>query len=247
MKTSLWTPRIILGLVLAMLISVLSIAQHEFPGKTSDKARSKYRPTIRDMFQMPMVGAGRISPDGDRVIYRLARVDNFKDNQLQVCAYLYDSKTDQTCQLTKAGIVSEVRWINNQTIALLKPVGNTGFQIHIFEGLGGECQQITDHQGGIETFEPFGNGFIYIAERTTKTQVARESKYGSFVNVEEEESLSALYYVDCARILDYRRRLRSSGNEGNQLSKHIVELSELLKRPYKIESVVPFLSEKRRP
>lgn len=199
----------------------------------------KYRPTIRDMFQIPIVGGGRISPDGDRVIYRLGRVDNFRDNHVDVYSYLYDSQTDQTYRFTKSKMVSEVRWLDNQTLALLKPVANTGFQIHIFEGLGSKGQQITDHQGGIKNFEPFGNGFIYIAERKTKNQAARESKYGIFVNVEEEESLSTLFYVDREGILDHEQKSEHSSSESNELSKSTVELSKLLEKSYKIESAVP--------
>jgi dipeptidyl aminopeptidase/acylaminoacyl peptidase len=200
----------------------------------------KHRPTIRDMFQMPMVGGGRISPDGDRVIYRLAYVDNFDDNQLEVYAYLYDSRTGSTHQFTRSRRVTEVQWVDNQTLALLKPTDNTSFQIHVFEGLVGEGQQITDHPGGIETFEPFGNGFIYIARRTTEKQAAREKKYGTFVNVEEEESLSALYYIDRERILDHGNRSQHSSSEP---AKPIVELSKLLERPFKIESAVPSPSD----
>ncbi len=199
----------------------------------------KYKPSIRELLQMPMVGGGRISPDGDRVIYRLAYIDNFDDNQLEVYSYLYDSRTDQTRQFTEARIVSEVRWLSNETVALRKAADDSGFQIFVFEGLVGEGQQITDHPGGIETFEPFGNGFIYIAQRTTtKKQAARESKYGNFVDVEEEESRSALYYVDRERILDQRQRPQDSGSEGGP-AKPVVELSELLEKPFKIESAVP--------
>lgn len=199
----------------------------------------KHRPTIRDLFQMPIVGGGGISPDGDRVIYRLGRIDNFEDNRIEVCSYLYDSRTDQTRQLTEAGIVSEVRWLSNETISLRKSADNSGFQIFVFEGLVGEGDQITDHPGGIASFEPFGNGFIYIAQRTTKKQAARESKYGNFVDVEEEESRSALYYVDRERSLDHRQRSQHSSGEGGGPAKPVVELSELLERPFKIESVVP--------
>lgn len=199
----------------------------------------KHRPTIRDLFQMPIVGGGGISPDGDRVIYRLGRIDNFEDNRIEVCSYLYDSRTDQTRQLTEAGIVSEVRWLSNETVSLRKSADNSGFQIFVFEGLVGEGDQITDHPGGIASFEPFGNGFIYIAQRTTKKQAARESKYGNFVDVEEEESRSALYYVDRERILDHRQRSQHSSGEGGGPANPVVELSELLERPFKIESAVP--------
>ena len=183
-----------------------------------------------------MVGGGRISPDGDMVIYRLGYIDNFKDNQFEVYAYLHDSQTGNTHQFTRSRRVTEVRWVDNQTLALLKPAENTGFQIHIFEGLVGEGQQITDHPGGIQTFAPFGNGFIYIAERKTEKQAARERIYGNFVNVEEEESPSALYYIDRERILDHGNRSQHSSSEP---AKPIVELSKLLERPLKIESAVP--------
>ncbi|MCW4021532.1 MAG: prolyl oligopeptidase family serine peptidase [Candidatus Bathyarchaeota archaeon] len=188
---------------------------------------------------MPIVGGGRISPEGDRVIYRLGRIDDFEDNQVEFYSYLYDSRTDQTRQFTEAGIVSEVRWLSNETVALMKRADNSGFQIYVFEGLVGEGSQITDHPGGIATFEPFGNGFIYIAQRMTKKQVSRESKYGNFVDVEEEESRSALYYVDRERILEHRQGSQHSSSEGFGPAKPVVELSELLEIPFKIESVVP--------
>jgi dipeptidyl aminopeptidase/acylaminoacyl peptidase len=199
----------------------------------------KYRPTIWDMFQIPQVGGGRISPDGDRVIFRLGRLENFKDNQFEVYSHLYDSQTNQTYQFTKERYVSEVRWLADQMVALRMRADNAGFQIYVFEGLIGEGRQITDHQGGIGTFEPFGNGFIYIAERMTEKRAARESKYGTFVNVEEEESLSALYYVDRERILDHRNRTQYFSSESGKPAKPIVELSKFLKRPFKIESAVP--------
>ena len=188
---------------------------------------------------MPIVGGGGISPDGDRVIYRLGSMGDFKDNQIEVYSYLYDSQTDETRQLTDAGIVSEVRWLSNETIALLKSTDNAGFQIYVFEGLVGEGQQITDHPRGIATFEPFGNGFIYIAQKRTRKQAARERKYGNFVNVEEEESRSALYYVDRERGLDHRQRTQHSSCEGGGPIKPVVALSQLLERPLKIESAVP--------
>jgi len=186
------------------------------------------------------VGGGAISPGGDKVIYRLGRLDDFEDNRNEVYSYLYDSRTDQTRQLTEAGIVSEVRWLSNETVALRKSTDNSGFQIFVFEGHVGEGNQITDHPGGITAFEPFANGFIYIAQRTTtEKQAARESKYGNFVDVEEEESRSALYYVDRERILDYRQRSQNSSGEGCGPAKPVVELSALLERPFKIESAVP--------
>lgn len=199
----------------------------------------KHQPTIKDMFQIPIVGGGRINPEGDKVIYGLAYVDNFQDNQVEVHSFLYDSQVDKSYQFTTTGTVSGVRWVDNRTLALLKTTPKSGPQIHIFQGLVGEGQQITDHPGGIETFETFGNGFIFIAESSADPRASRESKYGSFINVEEEESRSALYYLDCQRLREYRRKSLFSGGDSIGLIKPVIELSKLLDRPYKIESVIP--------
>jgi len=199
----------------------------------------KYQPTIRDMFQIPIVGGGRISPDGDKVIYGLAYVDNFRDNRVEPSSYLFDARTNKTHPFTTMETISQVRWIDNETLALLKLVGNAGFQIHLFEGLVGTGQQITDHPDGIETFEPFGNGFLYTTRETPPAQAARQSKYGDFIIVDEPESLSALYYVGRKRMLDYRRKSRRSCSESSRLLPPVIELSRLLEKPFQIESVVP--------
>ena len=199
----------------------------------------RYRPTIRDLFQMPIVGGGGISPNGDKAIYRLVRIDDFEDNQVKVHWYIYDSRTAQTHQLTKTKMISEVRWLNNETVALMKRADNSSIQIYVFERLVGEGSQITDHPGGIDSFEPFGNGFIYIAQKKTNRQVAREKKYGNFIDVEEEESGSALYYVDRKTILEYKQRSQHSSSGASEPAKPVVELSELLERPFKIESAIP--------
>jgi len=189
----------------------------------------KHKPTIKELLGIPIVGGGAISPGGDRVIYRLGRLDDFEENRNEVCAYLYDSRTDQTRQFTDEGIVSDVKWLDNEVVALRKTAGDSGFQIFVDEGLSGEGRQVTDHSGGIAAFEPFGNGFIYIANKTTENQAAKERKYGNFVDVEEEESRSALYYVDG----------QGSQQSGGEQSIPVVVISKLLGRPYKIESIVP--------
>jgi dipeptidyl aminopeptidase/acylaminoacyl peptidase len=197
----------------------------------------KHKPTIRDMFQLPMVGGGRISPRGDKVLYRIGYW-NFKDDQFEVHSYLYDAHTGRTCEFTKTGVVSEVRWLNNRSLALLKAVDHNGSQIHVFEELMGEGRQITDHPGGVEIFEPFGRGFIYIAEKKSEQQIARENRYGTFIDVEEEASSSALYYVDMEQILDQRRNLQLETGK-SQETKPVIELSRLLPSSFKIESVFP--------
>ena len=202
-----------------------------------NRVDKKYKPTIRDMFGLPMVGGGRISPNGDRVLYRVGRW-NFEDNRFEVGSYLYDAYTDRTCELTKTGTGSDVRWLTNDSLALLKAGDHDGLQIHVFEELTGEGRQVTDHPRGVETFEPFASGFIYIAERPPEQRIARERKYGVFVDVEAEESSSALYYVGLERMEDQRRTPPAGANE-NRETKPVVELSKLLPGSFKIEAAFP--------
>ena len=199
----------------------------------------RHQPGIKEMFQIPIVGGGRINPTGDKVIYGLMHVDNFRDNQVKTAIYLFDAQTNMTYPFVTEDIFSQVRWVDHQTLALLKLAGEAGFQIFLFEGLVGTGQQITDHQGGIETFEPFGNGFLYTARKTPDEIIDREGRYGKFKIAGEQGSVSALYYVDRGRMLDYRQNSRQSCRESSQLAKPVIELSGLLEKPVEIESVIP--------
>lgn len=189
------------------------------------------------MFRLPMVGGGRISPCGDKVLYRVG-CWNFEDNQFEVRSYLYDAHTDRTCEFTKMGNVSEVRWLTDRSLALLKAVDHNGFQIHVFEELVGEGRQVTDHPGGVEAFEPFGNGFIYIAEKRSEQRIAREREYGTFVDVEEEESSSALYYVELEQVLDKQPNPKPNARRDRSV-KLVIELSRVLPCSLRIESALP--------
>ncbi|MFX0095013.1 MAG: alpha/beta hydrolase family protein, partial [Candidatus Hodarchaeota archaeon] len=195
--------------------------------------KGKYLPTIKDMLLLPLVGGARTSPDGSKVAYLMGDI-NLKKNNFEVYCYIYNVQSNQTYQLTQTGRASTIQWINDNTLALRKQTNN-GFQIFLFEGLIGEGFQVTDHPGGVESFKHFANGFVFLADSPEKRKKDREAKYGSFIHVEEEESSSALYYIDIERVREYSR---ASRDHTSNVAKPIVELSKLLKYPFKIESFV---------
>ncbi len=199
----------------------------------------RYKPGIKDMFQIPIVGGGRINPAGDKVVYSLMYLDNFRDNQVKASIHLFDTQTNKTYPFVTEDVISQVRWVDHQTLALLKLAGEAGFQIYIFEGLTGTGQQITDHAGGIETFEPFANGFLYTARRIPDNLAIREGKFGHFKIAGEQESITELYYADRKKMLDYRRNSGRPHAEGDQHTKPVINLTGSLEKPFQIESVTP--------
>ncbi|MHA2203733.1 MAG: hypothetical protein ACW991_08595, partial [Candidatus Hodarchaeales archaeon] len=195
---------------------------------------SKTRPSIKDQLLLPKVGDARINSDGTRVAY-LQAFSNLRDNSFEVYCYIYDINTESTYQLTKTGVASTIRWVDEKTLALRKKTEN-GFQLFVYEGLIGEGVQITDHPGGIEIFEPFANGFMFLAERSSADLESRKQKYGDFINVEEEVSLSSLYYIDYNKFKEWKQLARDPKNEEIQI---INNLSKILEEPLRIESFFP--------
>jgi len=153
--------------------------------------------------------------------------------------HLHDVHTDQTYPFAAEDIVSQVRWVDPQTVALLKLAGEAGFQIYIFEELAGAGQQVTDQPGGIETFEPFANGFLYTARRIPDDLAIREDKFGHFRIAGEQESITELYYADRKKILDYRRNSGTPHAKGDPHTKPVINLTGSLEKPFQIESIIP--------
>ncbi|MFW9995834.1 MAG: prolyl oligopeptidase family serine peptidase [Candidatus Odinarchaeota archaeon] len=198
----------------------------------------KYKPTIKDLLLLPIIGDSRASPDGTKIAYRKAFV-HLGDNRIELYCYIYDLQTEQTYQLTKTGTASMIRWSGKNTLALRKDTENN-FQIFIFEDLIGEGFQVTDHPGGIDAFDPFASGFVFLATKADQKMEARRSKFGNFVHVEEEESLSALYYIDLDRVKSLQQLSRDP--KETKETRTAIELSKLLKEPLKIESFYPSTS-----
>ncbi|MFX0061675.1 MAG: alpha/beta hydrolase family protein [Candidatus Hermodarchaeota archaeon] len=194
--------------------------------------KEKYQPTIKDMLFLPLVGGARTSPDGTKVAYLMGYL-NLKKNNFEVYCYIYNVQSNQIYQLTQTGRASTIQWVNDNTLALRKLTDN-GFQIFLFEELIGEGFQVTNHPGGVESFRHFANGFVFLANKPEKINKNRQAKFGSLIHVEEEESSSALYYIDIERV----REARVSRDYTSNAVKPVVELSKLLKQPLKIESFV---------
>ena len=95
-----------------------------------------YKATLRDMLLLEVPQYVRISPDASKVAFTV-RSTNWKDNRHEYYCQVYDEKTGATRRLTRSGIVRQIEWIDDETLAVLKPNGEKA-QIWLFEGGVGE-------------------------------------------------------------------------------------------------------------
>ena len=202
------------------------------------KKTKKYQATLRDMLALEAPVNVRVSPNGSRVAFTV-RSTNWKDNRYETYCYIHEVASGATYQLTRYGNVHQMRWMDDETLALLKSNGGKA-QVWFYEGGVGEGWQVTDHKTGVEWFSPFAEGIVFRARQPDKDEKKpRTDQYGRYTRFEQEESTSAVYYIGIRALLEYQTLLRAATeDEGKKLVAPIVELSKLFAEPVAIKSVV---------
>jgi len=207
-----------------------------------NRLSTKYKPSITDFVSLGYSYGAKISPNGDKVAYVSMKPDWNKNRYERLC-FLHEVKKDKTYQLTSSGSVSQIEWINNNSLAILKydtNEKNSGNQIFIFDNFIEEPWKATSHKNGIQNFKPFAEGLLYLAENPKKQEKKkRKDKFGSFIHFEQEESASALYYVDLEKMLAYQKEIeKKTEDETKNLVKPIIEVSKLLGEPLSIVNYI---------
>lgn len=199
-----------------------------------------YQPTARDLILLELPTDIKVSPDGQHAAV-VVRTTNWRENRYESICYLCTNSGQRYCPLNRSGSIQQVEWIDAQTVALLKCVKNGDAQVWLHEGNIGEGWQVTAHEGGVHWFAPFANGLLYRANRKENdADTKRTEMYGNFKQFEQEESRTALYYVDLSALRDYERRRRhATPAEADKLIRPLLELSSIVEEPCSIRSVVP--------
>ena len=198
-----------------------------------------YKPTIMDLISLELPLNTTVSPDGSKIAYTV-RFTNWEKNQFEIYSYIYDVSQERSFQLTRTGVVLQLHWIDDNTLASLKvdPGVRINPQVWIYEDLKGEGIQITDHKTGVQFFKPFAGGILFLADNPEKREKkARIDEYGSFVHFEQEESASTLYYTNIEKMKEYKEKVKQQ-NEKTKIVEPVVELSNRLGKPLKIVSFV---------
>ncbi|MBN2145940.1 MAG: S9 family peptidase [Anaerolineales bacterium] len=207
---------------------------------------TSYLPSLRDMLALEVPLETRVSPAGGRVAISARRAD-WNEDRYETQCLIYDQGRGRVFPLTRTGSVSQVEWVDEETLALLKTPGGNGDapqdkpQIWLYEGLVGEGWRVTDHKTGVEAFKPFAGGFLYLASNPERDEKkARQEKFGNFVHFEQEDSASALYYTGLDEARNYLSQMRAATeDESKALTPPVVELSKLFEQPLRIVGMVP--------
>ena len=199
----------------------------------------KRLPSIDETISLRFPVVSRSSPDCVKVAYTV-RTTNWAENRYEHQCYVYDVHKEESHQLTRSGNVTDVQWVDNDSLAVL--MENTSkeekLQVWLFENLIGEGLQVTDHENGVQSFRVFSDGVLYVSDDPEKLQrKERSDHYGNFTHFEKEESASALYYTDIQLMKEYHEIVK--GEKQEDPVKPIIELSKLLPGPLKILSVYP--------
>ncbi|HUU78611.1 MAG TPA: prolyl oligopeptidase family serine peptidase [candidate division Zixibacteria bacterium] len=201
------------------------------------------QPTIEDMISLGIQTQMKISPNGEKVAY-INRIPNWNKNNYESRCFIYDSKLNKTFQLTRFGSISQIEWIDNNSLAILKvdpELKESSNQIFVFENLIGEPWQLTDHTGGVQSFKLFGKGVLFLAKNPERSEnKERMEKFGTYIHFEQEKSASALYYTNLDKMKNYlEEKLNQTNDESKEDVKPIIEISQLLKDPLSIISFIP--------
>jgi hypothetical protein len=192
------------------------------------------------MLERPM--GIKISPGGRRAAVAV-RTTNWRENRYETVCRVHDLVEGTHYPVNRTGSVSQFEWVDDGTLAVLIEADgeDAKAQIVLYEGLTGDGWVITDQETGVDWFAPFAGGFVYRARHPERDErKARADRFGKFVHMEQEESPSALYYVDLEALRDYETRVKAATeDEAKKLVRPVVELSLLLAERLAIRDVFP--------
>ncbi len=188
--------------VLTLAFSGLACGQTPASSKT---------PTIDQSLETFSVNSPEISPDGKRVLYEQSRT-NWENNSFDTELWIADADGSERHLLTfRAGSSSSAAWSpDGKWIAFLSdrpaalkdsPAGKR--QIYVMPADGGDAQQITKMEEGVNEFEwaPDSNRIAFAAEGADpKSMKDRKDYFGDYHVIHADYQMTHLWLVDVPRV-----------------------------------------------
>lgn len=189
------------NIVFVLAVSLLAA------GIAAETPASTRTPTIDQSLEMHSVSSPRISPDGTRVIYEQSRTD-WENNAFDTDLWIANIQTGETHRLTApAGSSFGADWSpDGKWIAFLStrpgqikdsPAGKT--QLYVMPADGGEAQQITKMESGVNGFDwsPDSKRLAIAAESPeSKAMKDRKDSFGDYQVIHADYRQTHLWIVD---------------------------------------------------
>ncbi len=180
--------RFIVILIINLAFNISLWAQTEIPG-----------PSFEEVISLRSAESPKVSPDGRCIVFGMGTVD-WKKNR-------YDSEIwlvrdgEEPFQLTRTadGMSWSPQWSpDGRWIAFLADRGDKT-QIHLIRPNGGEAQQITEVEIGVNSFRWAPDGLkiaFTMSEKEKKEKKERKERYGEFAVEDKEYRYTHLWVVD---------------------------------------------------
>jgi len=198
-----------------------------------------HNPDIKEVLSLPVPGSAVLSENGKYIAYTLENPD-FRENVYEKKCLVACVDSGKTIHLTRSGVASNIRWIGDDSVALIHADSSKkeDAQAYLFENLAGIPIPLTDHKGGIESFELYEDGLLYIAKDPDHLK-GRKSRYGDMIHNEKEDSATNLYYLNKQKINAYRSELKKTDKKsGDKIPKPVLNLKHYLNINRSITSLI---------
>jgi dipeptidyl aminopeptidase/acylaminoacyl peptidase len=184
--------------VVVLALATIAAAQTPASSKT---------PTIDQSLETFSVSSPQISPDGKRVVYEQSRT-NWESNAFDTELWIADTATGERHLLTaRAGSSSSAAWSpDGKWIAFLsdRPAAMKGSpagkrQLYVMPADGGDAQQITKMENGVNAFEwaPDSKRIAIAAEGPEpKPMKDRKDYFGEYHVIHADYQMTHLWLVD---------------------------------------------------
>jgi dipeptidyl aminopeptidase/acylaminoacyl peptidase len=188
------------SLRLAVLLAFATAAAAQTPSASKP-------PTIDQSLETFNVNSPQISPDGKRVIYEQGRT-NWENNSFDTELWIANAATGERHLLTaRAGSSSGAAWspdgewiaFVSDRPAALKDSPSGQRQIYVMPADGGDAQQVTKMESGVNGFEwaPDSKHIAFAAEGgETKPMKDRKEYFGDYHVIHADYRMTHLWIVD---------------------------------------------------
>lgn len=160
---------------------------------------AQYNPSFEEVQSLKYIGSPVISPDGKNIAITMRSTD-WEKNGYDTEIWL-SKNGEEPFQLTRTndGSSNNPQWSpDGRYLGFTASRGNKN-QVYAISILGGEAFPVSDNKEGVQGFEwsPDGKSIYYTAlQPQTKSDKAREERYGMYEVDESEFRMSWLYKID---------------------------------------------------